>query len=302
MKKLLAFVLGVLVGFIGLETIGFRMAGTLPSSPSPAAVPAAVDQAVPASGDASELRATEIPSAPSAGSSGVRTASQKPGAFLFTASTGLYGASAPPEVRLLRETSDRSKLRADAAYLARLRSVFRAALESDLQALRYWTRFDRAKFNQVVEIAADLMLERNLQPPLRGSAILARQIEWSHESAGRLAAVLSPEELETIAEWGPLFGGFGVFRSAVEAFAIRGLPLPTREQLEELTAPRSFRGADGALYPSRTFNPAATPQSMNPQQRAYLSNVDRWTRASLLIRELNFIRVRDPEVWEIWPN
>ena len=41
---------------------------------------------------------------------------------------------------------------------------------------------------------------------------------------------------------------------------------------------------------------------MNPQQRAYFSNVDRWTRASLLIRELNFIRVRDPEVWEIWPN
>jgi hypothetical protein len=301
MKQILVFVLGLLLGFLGLETFS-ASTDSLPRSRM------VITTAKPAetNGTITDPETEVIPATdakPATRSfTAARPASEKPGVFFFTAPTNLYGT---PEARAitqrLQAASSREMLRTDAELMAAFRRLARAGLEKDLQTLLYLTRLDPVKFSQVIDIAADQFIEQSLMPPAKGADFTARRQQLSTVNATKLAAVLSPDELETWAGFSRLTAN-GIFRASIEAFATRGLPQPTRGQLDALTAPRPMGDANGQMYLSRSFNPAAAPESLNPQQRDYLANVARWNRAQLIITNLHATKVRDPEVWEIWPE
>jgi hypothetical protein len=304
MKRILALLLGVIAGFLAFETLTAPRDFVGGSAPTAATVEPAKTDTDSTSAVAVAPAETTVPTAPSQAPSpaAARAARERPGVFYFTPPSGFYGTAVPSSLSKKLYQPDRPALRTDPEFMAGFREFVRTGLEKDLQALRYLVRLEAGRFGQLLEIAADQVVDRHLMPKLDRAASLEITRQLSLANSRKLATVLDPSELEALAEIAPPMGLPWIFRQSIEAFAIRGLPLPTLEQLDALLAPTVYRESDGQWYRVRGFDPGSAPESMNPQQRAYLANVQRWTQARFVVTNLHNTKVRDPEVWEIWPD
>jgi hypothetical protein len=302
MKKVLAFLVGVMAGFLGLEVLQApREFVPAARADSPARTVAAKTGEATAPPAAVAPSPVGSPKDAAATAVAVQPASEMPRVFFFPPPFRLYGSSLPADLRERLQIKDRSVLLEDAAFMARYREISRPAVELDLLARQWLLQLDPAKFSQIVELATEQAMTWYLRPGFGREDSLAKQALASRENAAKLAAILSPDELEAWAQVSSV-NASSDFRSLIEAFASRGLPLPTREQLAALVRPGTQAMPDGQIYRTRHLDLGAAPESLNPQQRTYLINAARWSRASLLVGNLNSAKVRDPEVWEIWPE
>jgi hypothetical protein len=301
MKQILVLILGVIAGFFAFEAFAS-------ARPVPARKIAAARNAPASPGTAEEpepsVPAPAIPESndPAVFLARARPASTRPMAFYFSRPTSLYGNLVPPEIRNNIYKSDRAPLRNDPEFMAKLCARVVEGLENDLDPIRRLLGWDTVKSNAVVGIATEQLLE-SIMTPVPNDQLRAAMIAYSEASAPMLAKVLSPEELEAFAELlaGPI--GFAAdFRGLTETFASRGLTPLTREQFQAMLALRVQYGVDEQPYRVRRFEPSPTLESLDPGQRTYLENLQRWTNAQTIVNLLHTAKVRDPEVWEIWPE
>lgn len=303
MKKLLLFILGLLVGFLGTETLSHP-------SPSPVHEPkgAPANPPLDAGANLGVAEATDAPAITAVEATPTKAANILPavlipGRFVLLQLEGIqYEAFLIMELQQRPKGTDRIALRADAAFMAKFRENVSRIIDHDLQAERFLLQLDQGRFNQVVGIVTDQVIERTFWPRTNDRTMIdTRRLRYSDETAAKLATVLTPEELEKWAGIGP-YNAAAIFRQSVEAFAIRGLPIPTSEQIAALLGEGVARMPDGTTYHTLRFDPAAAPESMSSQQRAYLDQTRRWGNARLIVDTLNRTKVRDPDVWEIWPE
>lgn len=303
MKKLLLFIIGLLVGFLGTETLSHPRPTPVhepKSAPANRPPDAGANVGVAETTDASAITAVEA--SPTKGAN-ILPAALIPGQFVLLQQQGIqYEALLFMELGQRPPGTDGAALRADAAFMAKFRENVRQLIDRDLQAERFLLRLDQGRFNQVVGLVTDQVIERIFWSRTNDRTVIdARRLRYSDETAAKLATVLTPDELEKWAGIGP-YNAAAIFRQSVEAFAIHGLPIPTSDQIDALLGAGVVSMPDGRTYRTLRFDPAAAPESMSSQQRAYLDQARRWGNARLIVDTLNRTRVRDPEVWEIWPD
>jgi hypothetical protein len=281
--KNLPFFAGVLAGF-GLASLLVAV----PSPPATPALPAESGSTPRAAGGTGAAPAGENFPSPSAPPPA--PARRKPGAFLFAFAI----FRAPTTNGLSAEDA------ADPQFIETYRRAVSLSARNDFAPWAGLLHLNPGQFDALVEIAADQALayralsDANIDRPL----LAARKADLSARAEARLDAVLSPEQMETLAGTS-LFGTWSAAAS-LDAFAAHDAPLsPAQESHLWKTEPAA--GTDGN-YVSHTISLEAAEPWMTPEQRRLLANQRRWAEAAAFKQSLALTKVRDPELKDLWPG
>jgi hypothetical protein len=114
--------------------------------------------------------------------------------------------------------------------------------------------------------------------------------EFSRTAEARLAALLTPDQLEQVAR---LNRSSIAFAAMVDAFAAHGAPL-AREHAPRLLAPGTARTTEGSFTVLNPTEPDPSAPWMTNAQRRYATARQRWLAAGELIDAVNSTKVKGP--------
>lgn len=114
--------------------------------------------------------------------------------------------------------------------------------------------------------------------------------EFSRTAEARLAARLTPDQLEQVAR---LNRSAIPFAAMVDGFAVRGAPL-AREHAHRLLVPGTDRMPEGSFVALNPTEPDPSAPWMTDAQRRYAAARQRWLAAGELIDAVNSTKVKGP--------
>lgn len=128
------------------------------------------------------------------------------------------------------------------------------------------------------------------RPPANSRKREEYSAEFSRTAKARLAALLTPDQLEQVAR---LNRSSIAFAAMVDAFAAHGAPL-AREHAPRLLVPGADRTPEGAFIVLNPAEPDPSAPWMTEAQRHYAAARQRWLAAGELIDAVNSTKVKGP--------
>lgn len=122
--------------------------------------------------------------------------------------------------------------------------------------------------------------------------------EFSRTAETRLAALLTPDQLEQVAR---LNRSSIAFAAMVDAFAAHGAPL-AREHAPRLLVPGTDRTPEGSFVVLNPTEPDPSAPWMTDPQRRYAAARQRWLAAGELIDAVNSTKVKGPREGDVQPK
>lgn len=284
MKSPAAFAIGLAAGFWLMELgLAGRSTGlTDPATaaqPPPATATASVAAPVPAPAQTETAPAVTL-----------WPEREKPNAFFIQ-----FAYSLPSVARLPEEE------RADPDFVELHRRAILAHARDRMAPFVPALGLSPAQFATLLEVSIDQALawRQRSEGPMTARQENAIRGELSRTAEARLAAVLTPGQMNTLASFGMTSSTIG--RTA-EAFAERGAPL-SFDQVGRLLKLRPAAIRPG-IYDDQPLDwPEPDPrlEGMTDAQRRYETARLRWQEASMLKYYMRNVQVKDPELREMWP-
>jgi len=286
--KAILLILGVVFGFLVADWILHprgesgrltQAASTASTVEQEGAAAAPASEAVPEPATTTEDRLARA-----------RPAFEKPSVFWTLAS----GYSFSPESRIEKEFPG---WREDSEIRAIMLAEVRRQNSPGIAALQYLVPLTETEAQQLSGIAEEEFIFL-----LSTSGSLGDRIRLASDHARQLLEeTFDRERLERISEFLPTSMAKAQF--AIDEFVNRGLPPLTPAQIDIVFGTSASGGADGRIFRERQLTfPLRIPDDATAAQRNFLETYSEQRLSGAIAISLTTAKVRDPEVFDIWPE